>query len=145
MKYKFQVLVDLIYSDKKIYVAVDLTDKEVDKIKNLVAKDSKKRAQVKDETDEDSYVPTQDLLQILDDHAPKLFNKFWDIIFPKVFVEELIYGFESGSIEEKHPDDNYLDYHKVKFGKLYAMYGDWMELEHSSCCICRIPEELESL
>ena len=30
------------------------------------------------------------------------------------------------------------------FDEVYDMYGDDIELEHSSCCICRIPEEWET-
>ena len=36
MKYMFQVMVALTYSDKDIEVEVPLSDKEVDKIKQLI-------------------------------------------------------------------------------------------------------------
>ena len=47
-------------------------------------------------------------------------------------IEMLINGFDNGHIEQ-HDDD-----------ELYDMYGDEIELEHSSSCICRIPEEWSS-
>ena len=55
-------------------------------------------------------------------------------------IEMLINGFDNGYIE-KHDDDEFDDYYEADFDKLYEMYGDDIELEHSSCCICRIPED----
>ena len=57
-------------------------------------------------------------------------EQFWNIIMPSVFVEFLIDAFNNGDIEE-HEDDNFYDYHKADFDKLYDMYGDDIELEHS--------------
>ena len=136
MKYKFNVMVALIYSDKDIEVEVPLSDKEVAKIKQLIAKNDNIEEEPEDE---EEYVPPTDLLQILEDGEPKLFEKFWDIIMPRVFVEMLIDDFNNGYIE-KDAKDEFDDYHEADFDELYEMYGDEMELEHSSCCICRIPE-----
>ena len=58
---------------------------------------------------------------------------------PPVFVEMLIDGFNNGYIE-KGAKDGFDDYHEADFDELYEMYGYEMELEHSNCCICRIPE-----
>lgn len=137
MKYKFQVMVAFTYEDKDIEVEVELSDEEVARIKELVAASATTGAEPKDE---DDYVPEPDLLQILEEEEPKLFKKFWNIIMPPVFVEFLIDAFDNGDIEE-HEDDNFYDYHKADFDEVYDMYGDDIELEHSSCCICRIPED----
>lgn len=136
MKYKFNVMVALTYSDKDIEVEVPLSDKEVAKIKQLIAKNDNIEEVPEDE---EEYVPPTDLLQILEDGEHKLFEKFWDVIMPPVFVEMLIDGFNNGYIE-KDAKDEFDDYHESDFDELYEMYGDEMELEHSSCCICRIPE-----
>ena len=70
----------------------------------------------------------------------ELFNKFWNVIIPPVFIEMLINGFDNGHIEQ-HDDDEFFDYYEADFDEVYDMYGDDIELEHSSCCICRIPED----
>ena len=135
MKYMFQVKVFKTYYDENIEVEVELTDDEVSRIKKLVASST---ATNEEPVDKDAYVPEPDLLQILEDGEPKLFKKFWDVIMPPVFVEMLINGFDNGYIE-RHDDDDFYDYHEADFGELYAMYGDDIVLEHSSCCICKIP------
>jgi len=137
MKYKFQVMVALTYKDKDIEVEVDLSDDEVSRIKKLVASSTSTN---EEPVDEDAYVPETDLLQILEDNDEELFDKFWDAIMPPVFVEMLINGIENGYIE-RHDDDDFYDYHEADFDELYAMYGDDIVLEHSSCCICKIPED----
>lgn len=137
MKYKFQVMVALTYEDKDIEVEVELSDEEVARIKELVAASAATSAEPKDE---DDYVPEPDLLQILEEEEPKLFEKFWDVIMPPVFIEMLINGFNNGHIEQ-HDDDEFDDYYEADFDEVYDMYGDDIELEHSSCCICRIPED----
>jgi predicted DNA binding CopG/RHH family protein len=138
MKYKFQVMVALTYKDKDIEVEIPLSEKEVTKIKQLVAENNNTEEEA--EVDEDTYMPTPSLLTILEENDKDLFKKFWKFIMPPVFVEFLIDAFTNGDIEE-HEDDNFYDYHKADFDKLYEMYGDDIELEHSSCCICRIPED----
>ena len=137
VKYKFKVMVALTYSDKDIEVEVPLSDKEVTKIKQLIAENNNIEEEPEDE---DAYMPPTDLLQILEDNDKKLFDKFWDIIMPPVFIEMLINGFDNGHIEQ-HDDDEFFDYHEADFDEVYDMYGDDIELEHSSCCICRIPED----
>ena len=141
MKYKFQVMVALTYEDKDIEVEVELSDEEVARIKELVAASAATSAEPKDE---DDYVPEPDLLQILEEEEPKLFEKFWDVIMPPVFIEMLINGFNNGHIEQ-HDDDEFDDYYEADFDEVYDMYGDDIELEHSSCCICRIPEDWKTL
>lgn len=138
MKYEFQVMVALSYEDKDIEVEVELSDEEVVRIKELVAKDCEVRS--KETVDEDTFQPPQDLLQILEANAPELFTKFWDIIMPPVFVEMLINGFDNGYIETDMRDD-FDDYSEADFDELYTMYSEDIELEHSSCCTCRIPKE----
>lgn len=137
VKYKFKVMVALTYLDKDIEVEVPLSDKEVARIKHLIAENINSEEEPEDE---DTYAPPSDLLQILEDHAPDLFKKFWGVIMPPVFIEMLINGFDNGHIEQ-HDDDEFFDYYEADFDKLYEMYGDDIELEHSSCCICRIPED----
>ena len=137
MKYNFQVMVALTYEDKDIEVEVELSDEEVARIKELVAASAATSAEPKDE---DDYVPEPDLLQILEEEEPKLFEKFWDVIMPPVFIEMLINGFNNGHIEQ-HDDDEFDDYYEADFDEVYDMYGDDIELEHSNCCICRIPED----
>ena len=140
VKYKFNVMVALTYSDKDIEVEVQLSDKEVDKIKQLIAENNN----IKEEPeDEEEYVPSTDLLQILEDNDEELFKKFWNAIMPPVFIEMLINGFDNGHIEQ-HDDDEFFDYYEADFYEVYDMYGDDIKLEHSCCCICRIPEEWSS-
>ena len=138
MKYKFQVMVALTYEDKDIEVEVELSEEEVTRIKELVAKDSEARS--KESEDEDAHLPYHNLLQVLEAHAPELFEKFWKVIKPPVFVEMLINGFDNGYIEKDRKDE-FDDYHEADFDELYDMYGEDIELEYSSCCICKIPEE----
>lgn len=142
VKYKFEVMVALTYSDKDIEVEVPLSDKEVTKIKGFVAgfiASQKKRKH--DPIDGYEYVPPMDLLQILEDYDKKLFDKFWwDTIYPHVFIKMLVNGIENGFIEKYDEDD--FDYdNKDDFDDIQDMYSDDIELEHSSCCICRIPED----
>ena len=139
MKYMFQVMVALTYSDKDIEVEVPLSDKELTKIKQLIAEN----IYTEEPEDEEEYVPPTDLLQILEDNDEELFDKFWDVIMPPVFIEMLINGFDNGHIEQ-HDDDEFFDYYEADFDEVYDMYGDEIELEHSSSCICRIPEEWSS-
>ena len=136
MKYKFKVKVALTYKDKDIEVEVELSDKEVARIKELVAAST---ATDNEPNDGDYYVPEKSLLYILEENDLELFEKFWDVIIPAVFVEILIDGFYNGYIEKDRKDE-FDDYHEADFDELYDMYGDEMELEHSSCCICRIPD-----
>ena len=137
MKYKFLVMVALTNKDKDIEVEVELSDNEVAKIKKLVAANVSTDKQPQDE---DDFVPEPDLLQILEDGEPKLFEKFWDVIMPRVFVEMLIDGFNNGYIEKYDEDD--FDYdNEDDFDDIQDMYSDDIDIEHSSCCICRIPED----
>lgn len=144
MKYKFKVMVALTYKDKDIEVEIPLSDKEVTKIKGFVAAFiASRKKQKHDPMDGYEYVQPMDLLQILEDNDEELFNKFWGVIMPPVFIEMLINGFDNGHIEQ-HDDDEFFDYYEADFDEVYDMYGDDIELEHSSCCICRIPEEWSS-
>ena len=137
MKYKFQVMVALTYSDKDIEVEVPLSDKEVAKIKQLIAEHVNSEEKPEDE---EAYVPPMDLLQILKDNDEELFDKFWDVIMPPVFIEMLMNGFDNGYIEKDRKDE-FDDYDEADFDKLYNIYGEDIDMEHSSCCICRIPDE----
>ena len=139
MKYKFQVKVCLTYSDEDIEVEIPLSGEEIDKIKKLVADYENAKEQPADEED---YVPETSLLQILEDGAPDLFDKFWwDAIYPRVFIKMLVNGIENGYIEKYDEDD--FDYeNEDDFLDIQDMYSDDIDLEHSSCCICRIPKEL---
>ena len=110
-------MVALTYSDKDIEVEVPLSDKEVAKIKQLIAENNNIGEEPEDE---DAYVSPTDLLQILEDNDEELFD--------------------NGHIEQ-HDDDEFDDYYEADFDEVYNMYADDIELEHSSCCICRIPEE----
>ena len=137
MKYRFQVMVAQTHEDKDIEVEVELSDEEVARIKELVAEDSEVRN--KEKADEDSYQPPQDLLQILETNAPELFEKFWEVIMPPVFVEQLIDAMANYGNGMKHGDDEFDDYREADFDELYDMYGGDIELDHSSCCICKVP------
>ena len=104
MDYKFEVMVALTYSDKDIEVEVPLSDKEVARIKQLITEN----IDTEEPEDEEAYVPPTDLLQILEDNDEELFDKFWDIIMPPVFVEFLIDAFNNGHIEQ-HDDDEFFN------------------------------------
>jgi len=138
MKYKFQVMVALTYKDEDIEVEIDLSDEEVETIKSLIAVYESKK---EEPADLEEYVPPTDLLQILEDNDKKLFDKFWwDTIYPRVFIKMLINGIENGYIEKYDEDD--FDYdNEDDFDDIQDMYSDDIDIEHSSCCICRIPED----
>ena len=136
MKYKFEVKVALTYKDKDIEVEVELSDKEVARIKELVAAST---ATDNEPNDRDDYVPEKSLLYILEENDSELYEKLGDLIIPAVFVEILIDGFNNGYIEKDRKDE-FDDYHEADFDELYNMYGENIEFEHSSCCICKIPE-----
>ena len=138
MLYKFDVMVYLTYKDKKIEVEIDLSDKELKRIKELVANSVANR---NESADEDDNVPL-DLLQILEDKDEKLFDKFWNVIMPPVFVEHLIDGLENFGPDLRREEDNFRDYRKASFKELYDMYGEDIDMtDYSIFCDCRIPEE----
>ncbi len=141
MKYKLSVRIFLTYRDKDVKVEVELSDEEVARIKELVAKDLEEQKQVDgdDEDGEDDFVSPPDLLDILDRNSPELFDLLWDVIFPKVFVESLIDGIKNYGELVRHEDDHYRSHRKVSFDELYEMYGDDMEIDHYNDCICKIP------
>lgn len=138
MKYEFQVKVFKTYYDDEIEVKVELSDDEVSQIKKLVADYEYTKEQP---ADEETYVPETSLLQILEQGNKELFDKFWwDTIYPRVFIEMLINGIENGYIEKYDEDD--FDYdNEDEFFDIQDMYSDDIHIEHSSSCICRIPEE----
>lgn len=140
VKYKFQVMVALTYQDKDIEVEVPLSDTEVAKIKQYVT-ESVEPTDKHDEEDEDGYNPEPSLLLILEKKDKELFDKFWwDVIYPHVFIMMLTNGIENGHIEKYEEDD--FDYeNKDDFDDICDMYSDDIELEHSSSCICKIPED----
>lgn len=141
MKFKFNVKIYLAYWDIDHEVEVELNDEEVERIKELVAKDCEARKKAKKERQFDKFPPEQDLLDILEEKAPKLFEKFWDVILPPVFVECLIDGFENFGEIEKAEEDNFMDYRKADFDKLYEMYDDTMDITSTRPCLCEIPKE----
>lgn len=136
MNYKFDVMVALTYEDKDIEVEVDLSDEEVAKIKKYVSESTASAV----EKNEEDYSPEPSLLLILEESDEVLFGKFWGVIMPPVFVELLIDGIDNYGGEIKLEEDNFADYRKANFDELYDMYGDSIEIEHSSDCICRIPD-----
>ena len=73
MKYKFKVMVFLTYKDKDIEIVIDLSDKDVSQIKELVSNGKKKKMEL---LGEDDFQIETDLLMILETRAPKLFN-YW--------------------------------------------------------------------
>ena len=130
MKYKFQVKVFMTYYDDEIEVEIDLSDEEAKTIKALVAHYLSKHQKP---ADPEEYVPETSLLQILQEENKELFDKFWwDTIYPRVFIKMLIYGIENGYIKKYDDDD---------FDDIQDMYSDDIDLEYSSCCICKITEE----
>ena len=138
MKYKFQVKVFMTYYDDEIEVQIDLSDEEVKTIKALVADYLSKDPET---TDPEEYNPGTSLLQILEEGDEELFNKFWwDNIYRPIFVKMLVNGIENGYIEE-YPQDDFDYDNEDDFDDICDMYSDNIDLEHSSCCICRISEE----
>lgn len=143
MEYEFEVLVYRTYGDGMIMfnVKIDLTDQEVERIKGLIAKYEAEREEK--DTYED-FVPEPSLLQILEDGDEELFDKFWwDNIYRPVFVKMLVNGIENGYIE-KYPEDDFDYDNEDDFDDIQDMYSDafgFIDLEHSSCCLCGIPVE----
>ena len=137
MKYKFQVKVFMTYYDEDIEAEIDLSDEEVKTIKALVADYMKHQKPAVPE----EYVPETSLLQILEQGSKDLFDKFWwDTIYPHVFIKMLVNGIENGYIE-KYPQDDFDYDNEDEFDDIQDMYSDDIDLEHSNCCICKIPEE----
>lgn len=119
MKYKFQEKAYLTYNDKDIEVETDLSNEEVATIKDLVA----------------DYEPDASLLQILQDGAPDLFKNFRTVIYKSVLVELLIVGMHNYRSEIRHdeaPVNNPENYRKTPIVKLYDMYHDYIDIEHSN-------------
>ena len=142
MKYKFQVTVALTYKDEDIEAETDLSDEEVNTIKDLIASYKSKK---EDPTNPEEYFPETSLLQILEQGNKGLFDKFWwDSICRPVFVKMLVNGIENGYIE-KYPQDDFDYNNEDDFFDIQDMYSDDIDLEHSSCCICRFPEELRDI
>lgn len=136
MTYNFDVAVFLTYRNKNLKISIDLTDQQVKKIKKLVAEYKP--------YDKDIPVSKTSLLTILEEEAPSLFNKFWKVIMPQVFLELLINGMKNYGEDMRHDDDpvdNPENYRKIPFKTLYEMYGDDIEIDHSCCCLCKIPKE----
>lgn len=138
--YTFQVKVALTYEDKDIEVEIDLSDEEVSQIKQYVAESNATAV----EKNEEDYAPEPSLLLILEEKDKDLFDKFWwDVIYPRVFIMMLINGIKNGYIK-KYEEDNFDYDNKDDFDDICDMYSDGIELEHSSCCVCRIPKEWAS-
>lgn len=136
MNYKFDVMVALTYEDKDIEVEIDLSNEEVSKIKQYVAESTTSAI----EKNEKDYSPEPSLLLILEEKDKELFDKFWsDVIYPRLFIIMLINGIKNGYIEKYEEDD--FDYdNEDDFDDIQDMYSDDIQLEHSSSCICRIPD-----
>jgi len=142
MEYEFEVLVYRTYGEMIMFnVKIDLTGQEVERIKGLIAKYEAEREE--EDTYED-FVPEPSLLQILEDGDEELFDKFWwDNIYRQVFVKMLVDGIENGYIE-KYPEDDFDYDNEDDFDDIQDMYSDafgFIDLEHSSCCLCGIPVE----
>ncbi len=127
MKYKFQVVIALTYSDTEIEVEVDLTNEEVSQIKEVIANN----ADCADES----------LLPLLSDETPELYEKFWDAIFHPLFLELLIDGMNNYGNDIKLDEDDIEDYREADFDKVFAMYGDSIEIDPLNDCKCQIPAE----
>ena len=138
MKYKHQVRTTQVYQDKEIEAKIDISDEEVETIKATVTgyKSPKEKT-----VGRERNVPETSLLQILEEGDEELFDKFWwDTIYPRVFIKMLVNGIENGHIEKYSEDD--FDYdNEDDFDDIQDMYNDDIDLEHSNCCICKIPEE----
>ena len=107
MTYNFDVVVFLTYRDKDVKISIDLTDLQVKRIKKLVAE--------YEPSDEDTPVSQTSLLTILEEDAPNLFNKFWKIIMPQVFLELLINGMKNYGDDMRHDDDPVDDPENYRF------------------------------
>ena len=122
-EYNFDIVVYLTYDEIEKSVSVPLSDDEVAEIKRLV-----------EEADELKY----GLLHVLREAKSNLFDKFWDIIFPVIFVENLYDARENGEMEIDE-NDEFDDWREADFEELYEMYGDAVELDYN-CCLCKIPK-----
>jgi hypothetical protein len=131
-KYTFQIEIFYTYTSEKRKVEIELTDDDVEQIKQLISENKE---------------PKANLLHILYEEDDDLFEKFSDVIYPIVFIEELIYGFENGDVEkdENDPYDDYLDLRDAPFEEVYDLYSDGhLDLEPfelEDCCQCEIPKE----
>lgn len=130
-KYTFQIEIFYTYTSEKRKVEIELTDDDVEQIKQLISENKE---------------PKANLLHILYEEDDDLFEKFSDVIYPIVFIEELIYGFENGDVEkdENDPYDDYLDLRDAPFEEVYDLYFDHMDISLSELedyCKCEIPKE----
>lgn len=123
MKYTFQIVIYWEYNDKKAEIEINLSKKDVSRIKELVS--NKKDRE-------------EDLLEILYENDEALFKKFWKAAFPYVFVSLLEQGFESWYFSDElfRPTR----FEVEDFQELFKMYGNSMNIEYSSCS-CKIPDE----
>ncbi|ADE81728.1 hypothetical protein PRMUPPPA20_08760 [Xylanibacter ruminicola] len=127
MKYKFQVVIPLTYSDKNIEVEADFTDEEATQIKEVIANNAERA--------------DESLLPLLSDETPELYDKFWDAIFHPLFLELLIDGMNNYGNDIKLDEDDIEDYREADFDKVFDMYGDSIEIDPFSDCKCKIPKE----
>ena len=127
MKYKFQVVIPLTYSDKNIEVEADFTDEEATQIKEVIANNAERA--------------DESLLPLLSDEAPELYDKFWDAICRPIFLELLIDGMNNYGNDIRLDEDDIEDYREADFDKVFAMYSDSIEIDPLNDCKCQIPEE----
>lgn len=123
---------DIFADDRKEFeVEIDLSDSEKSELRELI----------------DPVADLSDgLMPLLENKAMRLgpgydlYDKFLDLIIPKVFVEFLIDGLNRGYIQ-KSMEDNHDDIHGVDFDTLFGLYGPDVVFD-SSDYVCEIPKEL---
>lgn len=108
MEYTFKVWIDgnYYYEDEEYEVEIELSDSEVATIKRLV--------------EEYELVLTHGLMPIIKKGPEELYKKFYDIIFPHVFLE----FFSRDEMFEPVPGDEGRTWHEEDFEYLKKTYGD---------------------
>ena len=124
MEHKFRVWIDGVYyhDDLEYDVEIDLTDDEVATIKKLI-------------NDYDGELRLG-LMPILEAGSDELYQKFYDTIFPEVFLEL----FRRDDMFEPNPGDENRHWDVDDFEYLMETYGDGYNFEEAY--IVKIPKEM---
>ena len=120
---EFNVNIDL--NDSEIQELRDLIDPVADLSQGLMPILMDKDMQLSEEGDVNGYY---------------LFDKFDDVIYPRLYIEILINGLNNGTIQ-KEKDDHFDDYYSADPEDLYDLYGPSVFIDRD-ICICEIPQEL---
>lgn len=123
MKYTFNVTIYLTYFDETYQPEIELSDREIATIKELLSCYS-------GDLDEG-------LMPVLEDGPQELYDKFYDAIFPHVFIAIYNDECQEAGVEHRPYPEEYWDDDEVRF--LISKHKDDYEFDGSY--ICDIPDD----